>query len=156
MTARAPAPIVAAFLTAASLAVSACGPGPSSHSPVTLQAFDPELLTDARTLVFSFSTTRVCADLMDLAPDALGELLQDEEPPLQLLDGASQEHVFGKVTPDVPIAYFVLASARSDFGQAVALRDLKGTVFGMACRELEVKSGTRQDLPMTLFPVGLR
>lgn len=133
-----------------------CAPGIDANNPVSLSAFDPELLVDTKTFVFSFSTTKTCADLMDLAPDALDEALAAEEAPLQLLAPGVDEHVFGKVTPDVPIAYFVLASAKGDLGQLVQLRDFKGTVFAMGCRDLTVRSGTRQDLPITLFPVGLR
>ena len=108
--------------------------------------------------MFSFSKTQTCVDLVDLSPAAIGDVLEAaaENAPLQILDPATVEHVFGKVQPNVPIAYFVLASARTDVGDNVAFGDLTGTVFAMACRDFAAPSGTRHDLPLTLFPVGLR
>lgn len=150
------AAVGAAGVLAVLVGGAGCGPRIDANNPVSLSAFDPELLVDTKTFVFSFSTTKTCADLMDLAPDALDDALASEQAPLQLLAPGVDEHVFGKVTPDVPIAYFVLASAKGDLGQLVQLRDFKGTVFAMGCRDLTVRSGTRQDLPITLFPVGLR
>lgn len=136
--------------------VGSCDADLDGESPVVLSAFDPELLVEAGTFVFSFSKTRTCADIVDRAPDEIAELLAAEDAPVQALDPSVGEHVFGKVTPDVPIAYFVLASTTSEIGERVELAALKGTVLAVGCRDLSVKSGTRQDLPITLFPVGLR
>lgn len=149
---------LSASVVVAAVAGSSCAPGAvDADSPVLLGAMDPELVEKAKTLVFSFSSTQSCADLVDLSPAQIGDLLVDaeENAPLQILDPASEEHVFGKVQPNVPIAYFVLASV-SDFGQRVAFEDLSGTVFAMACRDFAAPSGTRHDLPLTLFPIGLR
>jgi hypothetical protein len=149
--------VLALSLAAALVGLSSsCGPDIGAGSPMTLSALDPELLTGAQKLIFSFSTTKGCKDLMDLDPAAIGELLADENPPLQLVSPSVEEHVFGKVEPNERVAYFVLASSKSDFGQRVEFAELKGTVFAMGCRELEATSGKRHDLPLTLFPVGLR
>ena len=135
-----------------------CGGGVDVSSPVLLGALDPDLLAKARTLVFSFSKTQQCAELVDLSPAQIGDLLEAaaENAPLQILDPTTTEHVFGKVDPNVPIAYFVLASVRTDFGQRVAFSDLAGSVFAMGCRDFSAPSGTRHDLPLSLFPIGLR
>lgn len=151
--------VVATF--AGALITSACQPGfidASPSSPVVLAAIDPDLVLKAKTLVFSFSRTQTCADLVDLSPAQIGALLEEaeENAPLQILGPTTDEHVFGKVEPDVPIAYFVLSSVKTDFGQRVAFEDLAGTVFAMGCRDFAAPSGTRHDLPLTLFPVGLR
>lgn len=143
---------------AACVLLMSCGSAVEGSSPVILGALDPELLTKARTLVFSFSKTQTCADLVDLSPTEIGAALEAaaENAPLQILDPTTSEHVFGKVDPNIPIAYFVLASVRTDFGQRVAFSDLAGTVFAIGCRDFSAPSGTRHDLPMTLFPIGLR
>lgn len=127
--------------------------------PMTLAAIDPELLETARLLVFSFSTTTGCADLVDMAPSEIGEALAGEEAPLQPVENAGEvSHVFGDVPPGQPVAFLVLASAaeRDDLGQRIDFADLSGTVIAMACRDYQAEGGTRYDLPMTLFPVGLR
>ena len=67
-------------------------------------------------------------------------LAAEENAPLQILSPNISEHVFGKVDPNVPIAYFVLASVKTDFGQRVAFEDLSGTVFAMACRDFTAPS----------------
>lgn len=148
-----------AFVLVTLASIASCGPGfADANSPVILGAMDPELVSKAKTLVFSFSNTQTCADLVDLSPAQIGDLLEgaDENAPLQILDPSTEEHVFGKVDPDVTIAYFVLASVKTDFGQRVAFEDLSGTVFAMGCRDFTAPSGTRHDLPLTLFPIGLR
>lgn len=151
-------PLLVLVLIAAA-ASAACQPGAvDANSPVVLGAVDPDLVAKARTLVFSFSNTQTCADLVDLSPSEIGEVLEaaQENAPLQILDPTTEEHVFGKVDPNIPIAYFVLASVRTDFGQRVAFSDLSGSVFAMGCRDFAAPSGTRHDLPLTLFPIGLR
>lgn len=137
---------------------ASCAGAVDASSPVVLAALDPTLLSGARTLVFSFSKTQTCADIVDLSPAEIGDVLEaaPENAPLQLLDPSTVEHVFGKVDPGVPIAYFVFASTKTDFDQRVAFGDLAGTVFAMGCRDFTAPSGTRFDLPLTLFPVGLR
>ncbi len=146
-------------LTALSF-VASCSPGfvDANSNVTTLAAIDPDLVLKAKTLVFSFSNTQTCADLVDLSPAQIGALLvgADENAPLQILEPTTEEHVFGKVDPDIPIAYFVLSSVKTDVGQRVAFEDLSGTVFAMGCRDFNAPSGTRHDLPLTLFPVGLR
>ena len=147
-----------ALVLACSAPLASCVGAVDASSPVLLGALDPTLLAGARSLVFSFSQTQTCADLVDRSPAQIGEALAaaEENAPLQILDATSDEHVFGKVDPDVPTAYFVLASTRSDFDQRVAFDDLAGTVFAVGCRDFAAPSGTRHDLPLTLFPVGLR
>lgn len=129
------------------------------QGPVTLAAVDPSLLETAQLLVFSFSTTQPCEELVDLAPAEIGAALADENAPLQPLENRQgTSHVFGDVPAGVPLAFFVLASAatRGELGQRIDFADLGGTVFAMACRDFEAAGGTRNDLPLTLFPVGLR
>ncbi len=127
--------------------------------PMTLAAVDPDLLETARLLVFSFSATRTCSELVDLPPNGIGEALAGENVPLQPVDNDGDvSHVFGDVPPSTPIAFLVLASSkdRGELGQPFALADLSGSVFAMACRDYQATAGARTDLPMTLFPVGLR
>lgn len=127
--------------------------------PMTLAAVDPDLLETARLLVFSFSTTQPCAELVDRSPTAIGEALAGEDAPLQPVENSGEvSHVFGDVPPGTPVAFLVLASAanRDELGQRIDFMDLSGTVFGVACRDYQPAGGTRNDLPMTLFPVGLR
>jgi hypothetical protein len=151
--------LLSASLASLVVVLGACAPGGvDANSPVILGAIDPALVQKAKTLVFSFSNTQTCADLVDLSPTQIGDVLREveENAPLQILDPTTEEHVFGKVTPDVPIAYFVLASVKTDFGQRVSFENLAGTVFAMGCRDFTAPSGTRHDLPLTLFPIGLR
>lgn len=127
--------------------------------PLTLAAVDPALLENARLLVFSFSTTRACADLVDRSPSGMGALLEGEDVPLQAVEPEDEvNHVFGDVPPDAPVAFLVLASsaARDELDQRIELADLTGTVFGVGCRDYRAVAGSRVDLPLTLFPVGLR
>jgi hypothetical protein len=124
-----------------------------------LAATDPSIVADAATIIFSFSTTKACKDLVDLGPGDLATELAPEAAPLQTEPAHSkdaQAHVFGRVPPDKAIAYFVLASSRANAPERVGFADFKGTVFAMACRDFTAGSGTRHDLPLTLFPIGLR
>ena len=157
-----------AFMPAFALALVvasqiACAPQADfdvGDSRISLSAVDPTLVPSTKLFVFSFSTTRTCADLMDLDPAAIGAEVEAERAPLQPLEpgGDAVEHVFGNVAPNVPIAFFVLSSStsRGDLGQRIDFADLNGSVFAMACKDFNAPSGTRSDLPMTLFPVGLR
>ena len=139
------------------VATASCGGGVfDADSPVALGAIDPDLITNAQALIFSFSTTKTCKDLVDLGPEEIGTLLAPEGAPLQILPPDSVDHVFGKVPPDKPIAYFVLASSRANLNQRVEFAQFKGSVFAVGCRDFSAPSGTRHDLPITLFPVGLR
>lgn len=142
------------------VAVAGCqGAIRSGDGPLSLAAVDPDLLENARTLVFSFSSTRSCGELVDRSPAAIGEALSGENVPLQPVDNDGDvSHVFGDVPADVPVAFLVLASAasRDEIGQRIELADLSGTVFALACRDHRATGGTRVDLPLTLFPVGLR
>jgi len=131
----------------------------ANDSRISLGAVDPSLVESTKLFVFSFSTTRTCADLINLDPGQIGGEVEAERAPLQPLEpGGEIEHVFGNVAPNVPIAFFVLSSSteRGDLGQRIEFADLNGSVFAMACRDFNAPSGTRSDLPMTLFPVGLR
>lgn len=129
----------------------------ATDEQVVLQALDPELLSEVESFVFSFSKTRTCAQLVDLGPEQIGALLEDERPPIQVLPGgATAEHVFGLVEPGVPVAYFVFASSRPAANERLALADFAGTVFAMGCTDHSAQAGTRRDLPLQLFPVGLR
>ena len=141
---------------AVTLMATSCGGAVDGSAPVVFG--DLELLSKARTLVFSFAKTQTCANLVDLSPVEIGTLLENaqENAPLQLLDATATEHVFGKVDPNTATAYFVLASTRADFGKRVAFSDLSGTVFAMGCRDFSAAAGTRQDLAISLFPIGLR
>ena len=138
--------------------VLGCG-GVDASSPFALGALDPALLTNARSLAFSFSKTQKCVDLVDLSPLEIGAVLEtaQEIVPLQILEGATTtEHVFGKVVPNVPVAFFVLASAGDDFAPGAGFGDLAGTVFAMGCQDFLAPAGTRHDLSMSLFPIGIR
>ncbi|MCC7070626.1 MAG: hypothetical protein IT383_04845 [Deltaproteobacteria bacterium] len=126
---------------------------------LSLAAVDPALLENARLLVFSFTTTQSCADLVDRSPRAMGEQLADEDAPVQAVENGDEvSHVFGEVPADVPASFVVLASsaARDELGQRIDLADLSGTVFAAGCRDYRAQAGTRVDLPVTLFPIGLR
>ena len=131
----------------------------SGDGPLTLAAVDPDLLETARLLVFSFSTTMTCGVLVDRSPSGIGDVLADEDVPLQPVENDGDvSHVFGDVPANTPVAFLVLASSvdRSELGQRIDFADLSGTVFAVACRDYQAIAGTRADLPMTLFPVGLR
>lgn len=149
-------PALALFALAV-LALSSCGgAGLDADSPVSLAAADPAILSNAATLIFSFSKNHTCKELVDLGPAEIGALIAPEGAPLQLLERSSREHVFGKVDPGIPIAFFVLASTKVDANAHVDLGQFRGSVFAMGCRDFAAASGTRHDLPLTLFSVGLR
>ena len=150
-----------AALVALACALSGCAGAAfdTADGSLGLAATDPSIVTDAATIIFSFSTTKACKDLVDLGPVEIGTLLAPEGAPLQTEPAHSSEasaHVFGRVPPGKSIAYFVLASSRANAPERVSFADFKGTVFAIACRDFNADSGTRHDLPMTLFPVGLR
>lgn len=148
-----------ALIISASLALLAgCSGVIEGSSPVLLAALDPDLLREADTLLFSFSKTQTCSDLVDRSPAEISALLEDaeENAPLQPIEPTAPEHVFGRVEPNVPTAYFVLASAKTDLGPRLAFADFTNTVFAFGCRDFAAPSGTRHDLPITLFPIGLR
>ncbi len=149
-----------ALATCALLALGACrGAVVSGDGPLSLAAVDPALLENARLLVFSFSTMHTCADLVDRSPGSMGQRLAGEDAPVQAVDNdGAVSHVFGDVPADEPAAFIVLASsaARDELGERVELGDLSGTAFAVGCRDYRAQAGTRVDLPLTLFPVGLR
>ncbi len=147
---------LATVVVALAASAGGCAGAALDAGPVSLASKDQALLDNASALIFSFSTAHTCADLVDLPPSAIGELLAPEGAPLQILDANAADHVFGKVPPDVPIAYFVLASSQATDNQRVAFDQFTGTVFAVGCRDFSAPSGTRHDLPLTLFPVGLR
>lgn len=149
----------AALCLLTALAAGCQGAVLEGDGPLTLAAVDPELLENARLLAFSFSTTTACAELVDRSPGGIGEALDDEDAPLQAVKvGDATSHVFGDVPAGVPVAFLVLASAadRDALGARIDFADLSGSVFGVACRDYRAEGGTRHDLPLTLFPVGLR
>jgi len=148
--------VVAAACVVASASASGCVGVVDADSPVSLGALDPDLIANAQTLIFSFSTTKTCKDIVDKSPTEIQSLLAPEGAPLQILTPQQDEHVFGKVPPDVPIAYFVLASSSQSTNQRVEFEQFQGSVFAVGCRDFSAPSGTRHDLPLTLFPTGLR
>lgn len=147
--------VVLALFTSA-LACACGGAFVDGDMPVSLAAQDATLVQSTRTFIFSFSQTKTCADLVDLGPNEIADTLAPEGAPLQILDPALNEHVFGKVPPDVPIAYFVLASSTTSPNPRVQFGDFGNSVFAIGCRDFSAPSGTRHDLPLTLFPLGLR
>jgi hypothetical protein len=124
-------------------------------------AEDASLLAEASTLVFSFSSKAKCKDLVDLNPSGIGDKLQGA--PLQLVDLTDDEaddpsYTFGKVPPDEEIAYLVLLSAKEkgELGDRAQFSSLDESVFAIGCRDFAAQSGTRHDLPITVFAAGLR
>lgn len=119
-------------------------------------AEDAALLGEARTLIFSFSSDATCADLVNEDPAGIGDKLGGA--PLQLVDPEEESYTFGKVPANTDVAYLVLVSAASkaELGNRPQFDSLEGTVFGIGCRDLNAASGTRQDLPITVFASGLR
>jgi hypothetical protein len=146
------------------LALAGCNVDVDTYGPITLAATDPALLERGKMFVFSFSSTNRCGDLVNLDPAGIAAAVAAEQPPapLQALEprsGEAVEHVFGNVPPNVEVAFFVLASAlgRADLPQQrVTIAALQGSVFAIGCRDFTAPSGTRHDLPLSLFPVGLR
>lgn len=131
----------------------------AGDGPMTLAAVDPDLLESARVLLFFFTASKTCADLVELSPAGMGDLLAGEDFSQQAVENDDDvHHVFGDVPADSPVAFMVLASSasRDQLGQRIELADLSGTVFALACRDHLATGGTRVDLPLTLFPVGLR
>ncbi|HEY4221708.1 MAG TPA: hypothetical protein VGO62_10200 [Myxococcota bacterium] len=151
--------LAAASVLAIALALSASCAGAvldSGDGSSSLAATDPALIENARSLIFSFSTKKTCADLVDLGPAEIAAALASEAAPSQIIAPTEEFHVFGKVPPNTPIAYFVLASSSPKPAAPVGLETFRGSVFAMGCRDFNAPSGTRHDLPLTMFPVGLR
>jgi hypothetical protein len=119
-------------------------------------AEDQALLDEAGTLVFSFASGVKCADLIDEDPKGIGDVLGGA--PLQLVDPAKESYTFGKVPANEDVAYLVLVSSalKADLGNRPQFESFEGTVFGIGCRDLKAESGTRQELPITVFAAGLR
>lgn len=153
-------------------ALPSCGSGVvDGVGGMRLAIVDPALLLESQALVFTFSQTRTCADLINLSPAAIGAALAQEEglavQKLPLVagfgdvdrDGIGDDravaHTFGEVPPNVSAAFLVLAVTQEppdDF----AFADLAGTSIAIGCRDLVPRPGKRHDLPLALFPSGLR
>ena len=135
------------------LGAAACG---GSVGGGMVAAEDAALLEDAETLVFSFSSEAACEDLVDEDPAGIGDKLGGA--PLQLVDPDEESYTFGKVPANTDVAYLVLVSAatKAELGNRPQFESLAGTVFGIGCRDLNAASGSRQDLPITVFAAGLR
>ena len=140
-------------------ALPSCGSGVvNGVGGMRLAIVDPALLLESQALVFTFSQTRTCADLINLSPAAIGAALaEEEELAIQKLplvaglgdvdrDGIGDDravaHTFGEVPPNVSAAFLVLAVTQEP-PDAFAFQHV-------------LPNGTRVDCMLTLpAPTGL-
>lgn len=140
--------------------------------PVELAATDPALLESARAVVFTWSSTTDCQGLLDASAADIDAIVAKEVDPsvqrIPMLRGqvdpdrgtpnfvdGSATHTFGEVPSNVPVALLAIA-AEQDPGQGFQLKDLEGTMFAFACRDLTLAPGKRVEVPLVLAPIGLR
>lgn len=151
---------------------SGCGLDLDAVGPVRLAATDPALLDSARAIVFTWSSTTRCDGIADEDAADIDDIVSKEvDPSVQripmlrgqidpnrgapnFVDGAAT-HTFGEVPSSVPVALLALATD-TDPGDGFALKDLDGTIFAVACRDLTLEPGKRVEVPLVLAPVGLR
>ncbi len=175
MTARAAALVV--VFVAVVLAVPGCGVDVDTVGPTRLAESEPGLLNSARALVFTFSSTAACAELVDASAEAIDDILNDEggedanRAAIQRIPmlrgkvddrrGAAEfvdddaKHTFGKVPSGVPVALLALALDEDPTAE-FAVADLKGSIFAVACRNVVLEPGERVQVPLVLAPAGLR
>ena len=161
-----------ALLPVLCVLVAGCGVDVDAFGPARLSATDPALLDSAGAMVFTFSSTAGCANLID-APvaDVVDAVDREPEPSVQRIpmlrgqvdpdrggpagfDDVDAAHTFSTVPASVPVALLALA-VDQDPGDGFALADVAGHVFARACREVTFEPGKRVEIPLVLAPAGL-
>jgi hypothetical protein len=141
-----------------SAALCACGPIVDvAGEPLALASTDPGLLDAAGTLAFTFTTGQTCVQVLASTPSQIATA-QQADAPLQVVrvrdDAEVVQHTFGQVASNTDSAFVVLASTLEAPPQNLA--EFEDTVFAMGCRDFSSEPGKKQDLPLAIFPAGLR
>lgn len=146
------------------LLLAACGPPPSTvevdGETAEIAATDPALLETIRSLSFLFfddaEEENGCGTLVDLDAVQLDARGPVSHQGINVSDRT--EHAFGAITGPGRRAFMILGSVRplAMAEQADPLPLLPGTIVAIGCRELDVVEGTRFNVPIVLFPAGLR
>jgi hypothetical protein len=156
--------VVAVGLVVLAIVGAACGPPPTTvdvdGQTTEIAATDPELLDAIESLSFLFyndaDAENGCGALVDLDAVELDDRQPVSHQGINVADRT--EHAFGAITGAGRRAFVVLGSVRplAMAEQADPLPLLPGTIVAVGCRELDVVEGTRFNLPVVLFPAGLR
>lgn len=132
-------------------------------SQVQLAVTDPEIVDELESLIavmyFDPNGANACADLVDDDLDGLVERgpRANQAVPARPGEDGGGEHAFGNVGAGGPHSFLLLGSVRpvAELGRE-PLANARGSVIAVGCEELEVLQNRRYDLPVTLFPAGLR
>lgn len=170
-----------AVVTALALGLSACAAPPPRDlaldlgvGEARLALTDPTLLEPLKSFValmyWNPDGLNACADLVDedLAQlDARGPLASQ----VVALEGenGSDEHAFGNVAESGVHSFLLLGSLKpkgllkfevdGESGEASSSNPLvegRGSVIAVGCEEVDVRQYQRFDVPISLFPAGLR
>ena len=161
-----------ALLLSLSFSLVGCGVDVDAFGPARLSATDPALIESAGAVIFTFSSTTGCSELVDAAvADLVDAIGSEPEPSVQRIpmlrgqvdpdrggpkgfDDVDAAHTFAAVPAGVPVALVALAVDR-DPGDGFSLVDVTGTVFASACRDVSFEPGKRVEVPLVLAPAGL-
>lgn len=132
-------------------------------SALELSVTDPALLDEIRSLVavmyFNPNEQNPCRLLLaeDLSSLAARDPLASQAFDAHPAEDDAAGHTFGNVGASGPYTFLLLGSTRSRAELAAPpLASAMGSVIAMGCEEIEVLQGSRYDLRLTLFPVGLK
>lgn len=133
-------------------------------SQVELAVTDPELAAELESLVavmyFNPGGDNGCAALLDEDLDALHarQPRANQAFPARPEEEGGGTHTFGNVGASGDYSFLLLGSVRprAALSGDAPLLAARGSVVAAGCEELQVLQNHRYDLPLTLFPAGLR
>jgi hypothetical protein len=159
---RAPAGLAALAL------VGLCACQPSTRVELVggtaeLAATAPELIDEMQSVVavvfYNFGGENACAELVDAPLDDIAAREPFARQAVPLEDTVGLGHTFGNIGASGDYSFLLLGSFR-ETGALLAGADpilaARGSVIAIGCEEQRVLQNYRYDLPITLFPAGVR
>jgi hypothetical protein len=122
---------------------------------------DPALLERVPSLItlmyLNLEGINPCAELVDAS---VAELVARSPSARQVIDlGATSRHAFGNIGAGGAYSFVLLGSTKPPealVNQTDVLAAASGSVVAVGCEEVFVRQHHRFDVPITLFPAGLR
>lgn len=160
--------------------LAGCGVAPLEHSldlgasQARLAVTSPGLIEPLKSFValmyFNPDGAASCADLVDASLLDLDTRAPIASQVISLEgDGKSDEHAFGNVGESGPHSFLLLGSLKpkgllkfevegpdGEPTSSNALVEGQGSVIAIGCEEVDVRQYQRFDVPISLFPAGLR
>lgn len=154
-------------LTALALGLATSCEAPTLHEidlgagtlrlPLTDPALVGELGSVITLMYLNLGGMNPCADLVDASVDQLAERGPSARQAIDL--SSSSHHAFGNIGAGGDYSFLLLGSTKPH-GAIASQPDLlaaaRGSVVAMGCEEVYVRQNYRFDVPITLFPAGLR